>query len=207
MARKVYQVIGYLNQTIQLTVGGTKTRIEFRGGSRHPKVKQGQFVTSDKEVQNALEDGALFNVSYKLIKIDNKRTEEEEVVLSPEARITLLTELNANLEVAVEKLEKKLAKAGDPEILKDKEAEIAAYKVQVKELKGIIEKNEKASKKQEKKEEVKEDDPIVYTDVINMQQARDILVSKHGQDISKLPNGASVKNKAKDLAIQFPNWK
>jgi len=206
--RKVYQVIGYLNSSVQIVTGEGKKRIEFRGGSRSPKLTYGQFVTSDKVVQKALESNPLFNVRYKLIKIDGKRTEPLIIEVSAETKISQLTELNANLQQKISEFEEKEESDGD---CKDLEKELEGYKVQVTEqageisgLKDIITafKEEIEELKQEPEEELN-----IFPDVRNMQAARDVLVKEFAQDMSKLPNGAAVLNKAKTLKVQFPNWK
>lgn len=207
MSRKVYQVIGFLNTTVQIMNGEHKIRIEFRGGSRHPKLTYGQYVTNDKNIQKALEANSLFNERYKLIKIDSKLTNPIKVEVSPQAKILALTELNANLEMKLSKIEED----GDSPALKAKNKEIEGYKAQVvaqqdiiKDLKKTIEKLSTKAPEEKEEEEV---ETSVYKDVFNMQKAREVLVKKHGEDAAKLPNGVAVRNKAKDLGVSFPNWK
>lgn len=209
--RKVYQVIGYLNTSIQIVVDGKKKRIEFRGGSRNPSVTHGKFVTEDKDVQKALESGKLFKTLYKLIKIDDKLTEPIKKEVSPQAKIKQLTELNANLQQQVEQFEEEETQT---DALKAKVKEVDAYKVmvteqaeEIKTLKAIVEDQKDALSKLKVVEEPKEEGPKLFPDVLNMQAARDVLVKEYGQDIGKIPNGKAVLNKAKELKVSFPNWK
>lgn len=53
--------------------------VTFDGGSRHHE-RRGSFVTSDKELQEAMEKSVMFNRDYTLASVVEDKTETKEVV-------------------------------------------------------------------------------------------------------------------------------
>lgn len=201
--RKVYNSIGFLNATTQIMVNGKKMTIEFRGGARYPKVTFGQFVTDDKDVQKALEKDKQFNKLYKLVKIDGEFTEPVKVVLSPEAQVKKLTELNANLQKELQDYKENGVPVEDKKIIEAYKIQVTEQAAEIEKLKGIV----KELEDKLGKEPVKEQEPNIYPDVLNMQGARDVLIKDFDVEVNRLPNRKAVLNKAKMLNVQFPNWK
>lgn len=211
--RKVYQTIGFLNVNHQLAVGGDQKTIAFTGGQRYPKITFGQYVTEDKSVQRALEADSQFNILFKLIKVDNVLLDKGKPVMNLQEQLDASMEINANLQLKLSKM----ASGEEIPALKEAEALNVAYAKQVEELadailkqKAIIAELENELEEEKPKHVTKDEEKPEFDiakDVINMQQAREYLVKTHGQQASKLPNGITVRNKAKDLGVQFPNWK
>ncbi len=59
--------------------------IVFEGGSRHHE-RKGYFITSDEELQKAIEESAGFNKDYKLAETFEDKTKEVEEVVAPIAK-------------------------------------------------------------------------------------------------------------------------
>ena len=106
--RKVYESIGYLNYSHSIKLPDGKKRIQFTGGQSTPKIRFGKFVTNDKTIQKLLEADSLFNIAFKLLKVDNVLVNPPKVVLSIEAQLEAANELNANLQLKIEQIESKL---------------------------------------------------------------------------------------------------
>lgn len=60
-------------------------------------------------------------------------------------------------------------------------------------------------KKKEKKV-VEEEEGHVFSDVKNMQSAREILINQFGVSLSELQDKEHVQKKAEQLKVKFPNW-
>ncbi len=69
----------YFATDIVGTDGKVIARIAFDGGVRYPKPVNGIFVTPNKELQNAIEKDASFDVLFKLLRTDGT----EEVAAKP----------------------------------------------------------------------------------------------------------------------------
>ena len=65
---KIYQSIRAFRLVTEIRVDGTLRTVEFSGGARQPRRRNGIFSTTSKRLQEALEKGSGFNKSYKLIK-------------------------------------------------------------------------------------------------------------------------------------------
>lgn len=65
---KIYQSIRAYKLVTEVKVEGKPMTIEFTGGARHPKKRNGIYVTSSQKYQKAIEEAPGFNRSYKLVK-------------------------------------------------------------------------------------------------------------------------------------------
>lgn len=61
-------------------------------------------------------------------------------------------------------------------------------------------------KKKEKKVVEEEEEGHVFSDVKNMQSAREILINQFGVSLSELQDKEHVQKKAEQLKVKFPNW-
>lgn len=69
--------------------------------------------------------------------------------------------------------------------------------------------DEKPASDEEKNEKEPESQSSVksYTDVKNVQSAREILISEYSIPIAELQDKERIKMKSEELGIEFPNWK
>lgn len=69
---KTYQSIAYLNFEFELIIDEKLVKVPFTGGRRSPDFFPGRFITSDKNLQKALEGNDANNSLYKLVEVDGK---------------------------------------------------------------------------------------------------------------------------------------
>ena len=86
MATKKYELIQLHSLvTSFVTPSGTKV-VAFEGGSRYHE-RKGYLITSDKDLQKAIEKSGGFNIDYKLAEtIEDEPVKEEEAVVTPTAK-------------------------------------------------------------------------------------------------------------------------
>lgn len=63
------------------------------------------------------------------------------------------------------------------------------------------------SKSESPAPETPEDGSTVYQDVKNAQTAKEVLIREFNVPIIELQDKESIKSKAKELGVSFPNWK
>lgn len=63
------------------------------------------------------------------------------------------------------------------------------------------------SKSESPAPETPEDGSTVYEDVKNAQTAKEVLIREFNVPIIELQDKESIKSKAKELGVSFPNWK
>ena len=86
MATKKYELIKLHSLVTSFTTPLGVKVITFEGGSRYHE-RKGYFITSDKELQAAIEKSAGFNSEYKLAEtFEDKPAKKEEVVVTPTAK-------------------------------------------------------------------------------------------------------------------------
>lgn len=63
------------------------------------------------------------------------------------------------------------------------------------------------SKSESPAQETPQDGSTVYEDVKNAQTAKEVLIREFNVPIIELQDKESIKSKAKELGVSFPNWK
>lgn len=81
---KTYTTISSANITMTLKVNNTETVIKFVGGTKFPKFKSGKYTTSNKDIQNAMENTNGYNIEYKLEKqaVQKQKKQSETKVIT-----------------------------------------------------------------------------------------------------------------------------
>ena len=65
---KIYQSIRAFRLVTEIEIDGKLRTIEFSGGARQPRRRNGIFSTTQIKLQKAIENSPGFNKSYKLVK-------------------------------------------------------------------------------------------------------------------------------------------
>lgn len=75
---KVYQSINSVFFATDFVLAeNRKVHVAFDGGTRYPKKVNGTYITSDPEIQGAIEKDASFNKEFKLVRTEQTESKNE----------------------------------------------------------------------------------------------------------------------------------
>ena len=177
MTKKKYRSILAVHLSIGITVKGQPMTIDFDGGANGLQKILPYYITSNPDIQAALEASSGFNQYYRLEKVETTPDEVVEPVV-PEAPSTPVVPEVPEVQPTPEV----------PDVFGDK------GDVTDLETPTATDANQSFG-------------GITPAEVTNGQDAKAYLMARFTGQVGQMPNKPAILNEANRLGVTFPNWK